>query len=371
MALVITNNGLDKAVQADFMGVNFKITHVALGASGYTPDKTMTSLQNELVRVPISGGKMIDINHLHFTALFDGEAEIIAREIGFYLEDGTLFAIDSDPNNVLVYKSSTTGSRALEGFDLILDSIPIDSILVDTSGDLVINYDKEFGALQFTPYDPTRTYKTGEVCTIEINGEVIAMQMYAGPNLTCIGKNPADETNRQNGWIDEASPFWWVPHKAARPGTTLWPWMSMTIPEGTLNVLGNSVPVVVFWRLAIVLPEFVNAETGMIDFPETGGEFFRVLDQGRGVDSGRLIKTAQLSELGNHQHKTYGLVHQGFKSGVGTIGGTFPDGSDYAGAYYGSFPSGPYRFDTNPYTNKVGGSETRSRNLAFPILVEV
>ena len=132
-----------------------------------------------------------------------------------------------------------------------------------------------FTSAQAQPWDKDRVYKTGETCTKEINNEVIHFEMYRGPNATCIGKDPADLTNRQDGWTDETAPFYWTLAKKSRPGTSLWPWMSMTIPEGTLNVLGNSVPAVVFWRVALALPEFVNAETGMIDFPETGGGVFQ------------------------------------------------------------------------------------------------
>jgi phage-related tail fiber protein len=141
MTLVVTQVGLDKATQADVQGVNLKITHVAVGLNGYTPDNTKTALQNEFARVAISGGKNINDNQVHLTAMFEGEGEINGREIGFYLEDGTLFAIDSHPTDIILYKSATTGARALEGFDLVLDGVPPNSITVDITGDIVINFD--------------------------------------------------------------------------------------------------------------------------------------------------------------------------------------------------------------------------------------
>jgi len=210
---------------------------------------------------------------------------------------------------------------------------------------------------QFTPWDSTRTYKTGEVCTVEVGGEVLQMQMYAGPNMTCLNKNPAKLANRQDGWTNNNAPFWWVPYKSARPGTALWPWMSQTIPEGTLNVLGNSVPAKVFWRVALAMPEFVNKSTGMINFPDTRGEFFRVLDQGRGVEIGRQLGSWEVDTFKSHSH----LI-----TSVPTTS------SVYDGVIDGSYNKGNQdRNYTTRSTEGNGGTETRPRNIAFPILIEV
>lgn len=203
---------------------------------------------------------------------------------------------------------------------------------------------------QFLPYDATRVYSLGEVCyTKDANGKVSYWEWYSNVE-SLAGKDPLNTLNRQIDWIDETKPFYWTPFKKSRSGSTQWPWMSMTFPEGTLNVIGNSVPTAVFWRLAEALPEFVNAGTGMIDFPETGGEFFRVLDQGRGVDSGRGFNSGQLSEYASHQHA--------LGSGTANVaaGGSF---TVLTAAGSGAA------------TLLSGGSETRPRNLAFPILVEV
>ncbi|WPK51854.1 phage tail-collar fiber domain-containing protein [Vibrio fluvialis] len=205
---------------------------------------------------------------------------------------------------------------------------------------------------QFLPYDPTRLYSVGEVCyTKDENGKVSFWEWYSNVE-SLAGKDPSDTINRQTGWTDETKPFYWTPFKKSRSGSTKWPWMSMTFPEGTLNVIGNSVPTAVFWRLAEALPEFVNENTGMIDFPETGGEFFRVLDQGRGIDIGRAFNSSQLSQNLSHNHNWY----QG-AAPVGNVAGTTASAGD----------SGSIQIPTD----SEGGSEARPRNLAFPILVEV
>lgn len=138
MALIVTQAGLNLAISADTQGVGLKITHVAVGGSGYEPLRTAVALKNELLRVPISGGENVAGNQIHLTAVFDEGAAFTAREIGFFLEDGTLFAVESHPTNILAYKRE--GTRVIEGFDLILDAVPPESVVVDITGDLSLYY---------------------------------------------------------------------------------------------------------------------------------------------------------------------------------------------------------------------------------------
>lgn len=136
--MVVTQAGLNKALSADSLGVSLKITHVAMGGSGYEPDRNVTALKDELVRVAITGGEIVSGNQIHLTAVFAEGLAFIAREIGFFLEDGTLFALESDPTDVLSYKNEST--QLIEGFDLVLDTVPPDSISVDVTGDLSLYY---------------------------------------------------------------------------------------------------------------------------------------------------------------------------------------------------------------------------------------
>lgn len=214
--------------------------------------------------------------------------------------------------------------------------------------------EKADSVARFAVYDPLRVYKLGEVCTtIEpITEKVYYWEWYSNVE-TLAGKDPLDESNRQVGWTDETKPFYWTPYKKARAGAILFPWLSETFPEGTLSVAGNSVPLAVFWRLGDSFPEFINAGTGMIDFPETDGEFFRVLDQGRGVDINRGFAVNQSSQNLEHQHSMGAIA-------TTTVSG----GQSYPASTGTTFPSGVS-------TVVSGGNESRPRNLAFPILVEV
>lgn len=226
--------------------------------------------------------------------------------------------------------------------------------------------------LQSEPHDLERTYYPGDTCTSVINGVVQHWEAYHDKPF--VGKDPNDEANRQVGWTDDTQPWYWSPLKKARPGTPLWPWLSMTFPEGTLNVVGNSVPVAVFWRLAAAFPELVNEGTGMIDFPETGGEFFRVLDQNRGVDIGRTFNSYQKATItawntGNDE-ALYSVNLTQSSNDLSIIGADQIEPAEYQPAnLVGIISSGAISLPGTVNGGYAGA--VRPRNLAFPILVEV
>ncbi|SHF51514.1 phage tail protein [Vibrio gazogenes] len=146
---------------------------------------------------------------------------------------------------------------------------------------------------QFAPYQSDRVYRTGDVCTTYDSGigERKFWQMYAGPNMTCVGKDPEDPLNRHDGWSDPSAPFWWIPY-GGKVGQPFF-WLDTTPPEEAVMEINADLPISVYWRLAKAYPHLVTGDT--INTGEIRGEFLRVLDQGRGVDSGRSINSWQNS----------------------------------------------------------------------------
>ncbi len=277
-------------------------------------------------------------------------------------------------------RASSNGTPTQAGTSLEIDDDKL-RVIYDVDGTFSVKLEQggtatkhqyeRSNSLQFAPYDKHRIYTTGETCTTidNLTKEVKVWQWYSNVEFIA-GKDPLDQANRQEGWTIENRPFYWTPYKKARAGSPIFPWMSMAFPEGTLNVLGNSVPKAVFWRLAEALPEFVNDDTGMIDFPDTGGEFFRVLDQGRGVDTDREFAKAQ----GFAVEEFYGAIYEK-RSATKQLYDGFA-GSGMSGSGGIRFGAGENVFTVKP--TKMDGSElieqaneTRSRNLAFPIIIEV
>ncbi|HHG4777640.1 TPA: phage tail protein [Pseudomonas aeruginosa] len=128
---IITTKGLAAVWNAQNDGMAAKITHIALGSNGYTPNKGQLSLQAEKARYPIADGQRVTDTQIHVTALADDAREFWVKEVGFYLENGTLFAVWSAAEP-LAYKSAAV--PLLLGFDLALEALPANSVTVVGTG---------------------------------------------------------------------------------------------------------------------------------------------------------------------------------------------------------------------------------------------
>ncbi|MCF1459043.1 MAG: phage tail protein, partial [Shewanella sp.] len=124
---VITTRGLAAVFNAQNDGVSARITHIAFGDHGHIASKDDLSLDNERLRVPVADGERISDHQIHVSALADDEKEFWIKEVGFFLEDGTMLAIwaSSEP---LAYKSKAI--PLLLGFDLALEALPAQSVTV-------------------------------------------------------------------------------------------------------------------------------------------------------------------------------------------------------------------------------------------------
>lgn len=398
---LLTTVGEAKLANATALGQTVEFEKMALGDGNGelpVPDQKQTALVNE-VRRELLNSVETDPDNPNWIVCEQVIPENVGgwtiREVGIYDVDGDLIAVGNFPET---YKPILEeGSGRTQTVRLVLQvsstatvELKIDPSVVLATREYVDKKNKSHvdasdphpqyplkTISQFLPYDPTRTYKCGEVCYTVTDGKVSYWEWYSNVE-SLAGKDPSLTANRQDGWEDDTKPYYWMPHKKARAGTPLFPWLSETIPEGTLNVVGNSVPVAVFWRLAEAFPEFVNANTQMIDFPETRGEFFRVLDQGRGIDNGRILGSTQAQSIEHHGIQLMGkgsndavsigsIVHLGRRGTgsdpVGIVG--YSGSSPLPNQYYDNYSGTPY----GSYSD--GDDETRPSNLAFPVLVEV
>jgi hypothetical protein len=146
---VITTAGLAAIWRADNTGVAAEITHVGLGTSAYTPVKTQTALRTRKGMYPVSDGQRLSDTLLHLTAVADDALEYWVKEVGFYLSDGTLLAVWSDPTAALAYKSTT--AQLLLAYDLSLSALPANSVTITSSGaGLNLTLAEELAALAST-----------------------------------------------------------------------------------------------------------------------------------------------------------------------------------------------------------------------------
>lgn len=119
-----------------------------------------------------------------------------------------------------------------------------------------------------------------------------------------------------------------------------------TPPAGKLKINGAALSRTVYADLFAAIGTTYGAGDGVNTFnlPDARGEFFRVWDDGRGVDTGRVFGSAQSDDLKSHAHTT------------GFINGFFNATSATSTTGYGT---------TGGVTGAAGGSETRPRNIAF------
>lgn len=132
MSLVITNAGIAASIQAGELGIQYKITHISIGSEGYVPTASQTELRNEIQRKAITKGEQISLGQLHFETVWDGREEFEGKELGYWLEDGTLFAVDSRNGEVITYKRADT--VVTEAVELNLSASSLTNITVELMG---------------------------------------------------------------------------------------------------------------------------------------------------------------------------------------------------------------------------------------------
>ena len=144
------------------------------------------------------------------------------------------------------------------------------------------------------------------------------------------------------------------------PAGTIGYFAATTAPDGFLKANGATVSRTTYSDLftAIGTTYGVGDGSTTFDLPDLRGEFLRSLDDGRGIDGGRSIGTAQSDDNKSHQHIQGSAIRQ--------YGGTFDYGvtsSGLSSRIEGT--SGAGRYYTHPHTSYVGGSEARPRNVAL------
>lgn len=149
-------------------------------------------------------------------------------------------------------------------------------------------------------------------------------------------------------------PFFWP--STAMPNTVIDEWSDMVF----LKFNGSSFSAATYPKLALVLPG--------LTLPEARGEFPRIWDDGRGVDSGRALLSTQVDAIRNITGEVgfiqyFGETH---KSGALYSGGTQnltnlqPGVNTVAQSVF---------FDASKDTTVSIANENRPRNIAFNFLV--
>lgn len=130
------------------------------------------------------------------------------------------------------------------------------------------------------------------------------------------------------------------------PAGTVAYFAANAVPAGWLKANGATVSRTAYAALFLAIGTTYGAGDGATTFklPDCRGEFLRGLDDGRGVDTGRSLGSAQADEFKSHSH---GINLNAYLSGT-------PSGS--------SVGTGG---QSGVAISATGGTETRPRNVAM------
>ncbi len=145
---------------------------------------------------------------------------------------------------------------------------------------------------------------------------------------------------------------------------------SNTVPTGYLKANGALISRATYSDLFSVIGTTFGAGDGSTTFklPDLRGEFIRGWDDGRRIDSGRILGSWQSGDLQPHKHLENSLHIKGYDGKTySNINGSVERGTDQATRVADT--GGEY-YAISPYTQNSTGIETRPRNIALMAIIK-
>lgn len=329
---ILTNQGAARLANAAALGTKLNLTQMAVGdANGTlpTPDPAQTKLINQKRIAPLNLLTVDPANTSQIIAeqiIPENEGGFWIREIGLYDDAGVLIAVANCPETYKPQLQEGSGRTQTIRMILIVSSTSAITLKIDPSVVLA-----------------TRQYVDDKIIEVKAYADSLLAAHLAAADPHAQYLKTAD--------IDKYIPV----------GFPL-PWPQATPPEGWLKCNGAAFDKAKYPKLAVAYP------SGSL--PDLRGEFLRGWDDGRGVDSGRSLLSAQTDAIQNIVG-SFGRT-QLFKDTVYTgpfrqdsapllsVGLTPSDGSTGYGA-----PN--WSFDASRSVRTA--TETRARNVAFNYIV--
>ncbi|HCD1361700.1 phage tail protein [Klebsiella pneumoniae] len=402
---ILTNQGAARLANATMLGSKLNLTQMAVGdANGVlpTPDPAQTKLINQKRIAPLNLLSVDPNNQSQIIAeqiIPENEGGFWIREIGLYDDEGVLIAVANCPETYKPQLQEGSGRTQTIRMILVVTNTEAITLKIDPSVVLATRKYVDDEVLELRLYvdeqmrnhiaaqDPHTQYAqkhnptfTGEpkaptpaagnnttriattafvqaAITALINGapatldtlKEIAAAINNDPkfsttiNNALAGKQPLDNTLTHLSGKDVAGllTYLGLGEGSALPVGVPVPWPSATPPTGWLKCNGAAFSAEEYPELAKAYP------TNKL--PDLRGEFIRGWDDGRGVDAGRALLSAQSDLFKAHHHNF------SFFRAWAVDGGT--------GAVY------DFNGSAGRDTDDTGGNETRPRNIAFNYIV--
>ncbi|HCP4694168.1 TPA: phage tail protein [Escherichia coli] len=435
---ILTNQGAARLANATMLGSKLNLTQMAVGdANGVlpTPDPAQTKLINQKRIAPLNLLSVDPNNQSQIIAeqiIPENEGGFWIREIGLYDDEGVLIAVTNCPETYKPQLQEGSGRTQTIRMILVVTNTEAITLKIDPSVVLATRKYVDDEVLELRLYvddqmrkhiatqDPHTQYAqkhnptfTGEpkaptpatgnnttriattafvqaAITALINGapdtldtlKEIAAAINNDPkfsttiNNALSGKQPLDETLTHLSGKDVAGllAYLGLGEGSALPVGVPVPWPSATPPTGWLKCNGAAFSAEEYPELAKAYP------TNKL--PDLRGEFIRGWDDGRGMDTGRAILSAQGDAIRNiyGEFKTVNTENYSIWESVGSFkGAVVPLNPSTNNSYFSLIRSMvTERTDGAVYPKVIGldasrivptANENRPRNIAFNYIV--
>ena len=435
---ILTNQGAARLANATMLGSKLNLTQMAVGdANGVlpTPDPAQTKLINQKRIAPLNLLSIDPNNQSQIIAeqiIPENEGGFWIREIGLYDDEGVLIAVANCPETYKPQLQEGSGRTQTIRMILVVTNTEAITLKIDPSVVLATRKYVDDKVLELKLYvddqmrnhiaaqDPHTQYAqkhnptfTGEpkaptpaagnnttriattafvqaAITALINGapdtldtlKEIAAAINNDPKFSTTinnarsGKQPLDETLTHLSGKDVAGllAYLGLGEGSALPVGVPVPWPSATPPTGWLKCNGAAFSAEEYPELAKAYP------TNKL--PDLRGEFIRGWDDGRGMDTGRAILSAQGDAIRNiyGEFKTVNTENYSIWESVGSFkGAVVPLNPSTNNSYFSLIRSMvTERTDGAVYPKVIGldasrivptANENRPRNIAFNYIV--
>ncbi|HGX4700723.1 phage tail protein [Salmonella enterica] len=435
---ILTNQGAARLANATMLGSKLNLTQMAVGdANGVlpTPDPAQTKLINQKRIAPLNLLSVDPNNQSQIIAeqiIPENEGGFWIREIGLYDDEGVLIAVANCPETYKPQLQEGSGRTQTIRMILVVTNTEAITLKIDPSVVLATRKYVDDEVLELRLYvdeqmrnhiaaqDPHTQYAqkhnptfTGEpkaptpaagnnttriattafvqaAITALINGapdtldtlKEIAAAINNDPKFSATinnalsGKQPLDETLTHLSGKDVAGllAYLGLGEGSALPVGVPVPWPSATPPTGWLKCNGAAFSAEEYPELAKAYP------TNKL--PDLRGEFIRGWDDGRGMDTGRAILSAQGDAIRNiyGEFKTVNTENYSIWESVGSFkGAVVPLNPSTNNSYFSLIRSMvTERTDGAVYPKVIGldasrivptANENRPRNIAFNYIV--
>lgn len=357
---VLTNVGAAKLANATALGAQVEITQMAVGdGNGVlpTPNPAQTALVHELRRKPLNSLSIDPNNANQIIAeqvIPEDEGGWWIREIGLFDKDGDMIAVANCAETYKPQLQEGSGRVQVVRMILIVSSTAAVTLKIDPSvvlatrqyvDDQIIQVKsyvdqkmaahvaaadphkqyapKESPALTGRPTAPTAEGKDSstQIANTAFVQAAIAALVGSSPEAldtlnelaAALGNDPNFATTVTNSLagkmdksangsdIENVSVFLQnlgLGEGSALPVGVPVPWPSATPPTGWLKCNGAPFSAGEYPKLAKAYPT--------LKLPDLRGEFIRGWDDGRGVDSARLLLSSQAASILEHNHEMHG-----------------------------------------------------------------